>query len=109
MAVTTLPKREPRYTEAEWQARVDLAAAHRTLSCSSSSRWSGEGAIDLASHVALQASHQLAFGQTLAGPSGDVGSGARVGPHPAHDDHVQGGVGLSVSAAVEAMAFPGIR
>ena len=29
MAVTTLPKREPRYSEAEWQARVDLAAAHR--------------------------------------------------------------------------------
>ena len=29
MAVTTLPKRETRYTEAEWQARVDLAAAHR--------------------------------------------------------------------------------
>ena len=29
MAVTTLPKREPSYTEAEWKARVDLAAAHR--------------------------------------------------------------------------------
>ena len=29
MAVTTLPKRGTRYTEAEWQARVDLAAAHR--------------------------------------------------------------------------------
>ena len=30
MSVTTLPKREStQYTEAEWQARVDLAAAHR--------------------------------------------------------------------------------
>ena len=29
MAVTTLPKREPQYTTVEWQARVDLAAAHR--------------------------------------------------------------------------------
>ena len=27
--LTTLPAREPRHTEAEWQARVDLAAAHR--------------------------------------------------------------------------------
>lgn len=29
MSVTTLPKRESRYAQAEWQARVDLAAAHR--------------------------------------------------------------------------------
>ena len=29
MSVTALPKRGPRYTEAERQARIDLAAAHR--------------------------------------------------------------------------------
>ena len=65
-----------------------------TLSCLSSTRWGGEYAVDLAGHVTLQAAHDLAFGQPLQGPASDIGSGPLVGSHSAHDDHVQGGVGL---------------
>ena len=35
----------------------------------------------------------------------DIGSGPLVGSHSAHDDHVQGGVGLAVAAAVETVAL----
>ena len=77
----------------------------RTLSCLSSTRWGGEYAVDLAGHVTLQAAHDLAFGQPLQGPASDIGSGPLVGSHSAHDDHVQGGVGLAVASAVETVAL----
>ena len=35
----------------------------------------------------------------------DIGSGPLVGSHSAHDDHVQGGVGLAVASAVETVAL----
>ena len=54
----------------------------------------------LAGHVTLQAAHDLAFGQPLQGPASDIGSGPLVGSHSAHDDHVEGGVGLAVASAV---------
>ena len=60
--------------------------------------------MDFAGHVALQAARHLAFGQPLAGAPLDVGSGSLVGAHPAHDDHVEGGVGLAVPAAIETVA-----
>ncbi len=37
--------------------------------------------------------------------AGHIGSGSFVGTHLAHDDHVQGGVGLAVPAAIEAVTF----
>jgi len=63
-----------------------------------------EDAVDLAGHVALQAAHYLAFGQPLPGASLDVGPGSLVGAHSAHDDHVEGGVGLAIPAAIETVA-----
>ena len=76
-----------------------------TLSCLSSCRWGGEYAVDFTSDIALQAAHDLAFGQPLQGPASDIGSGSLVGAHSAHDDHVQGRVGLAVTAAVETVAL----
>ena len=62
----------------------------------SSTRWGGEDAVDLAGHVALQAAHDLAFGQPLQGPAslyesldehgrGVVALGPVVGQAPADD------------------------
>ena len=71
----------------------------------SSTRWGREDAVDFAGHVALQAAHDLTLGQPFLGSARDVGSGSLVGAHSAHDDHVQGGVGLAVAATVETVAL----
>src|SRR6516165_10898069 len=64
----------------------------------------GQGLVDLASDVALEAAHDLSGGLALGGAPDHVGLGARVGGHPGEDDPPEGGVGLPVSAAVEAVA-----
>ncbi len=45
------------------------------------------------------------FGKSLPGAPLDVVPGSLVGAHAAHDDHVEGRVGLAVPPAVEAMAL----
>jgi len=64
----------------------------------------GQGLVDLAGDVALEAAHDLSGGLALAGAPGYVGLGARVGGHPGEDDPPEDGVGLAVPAAVEAVA-----
>ena len=64
----------------------------------------GQGLVDLAGDVALEAADDLSGGLALAGAPGHVGLGARVGGHPDEDDSPEGGVGLPVSGVVEAVA-----
>jgi hypothetical protein len=60
-----------------------------------------EGVVDLAGQVALDAAHDLRFGQAFLGPPFDLGAGAGTEPHPDHHGQVQGPVGVAVAAAVQ--------
>src|SRR4029453_18964312 len=60
-----------------------------------------EGVVDLAGQVALDAAHDLRFGQAFLGPPFDIGAGAGTEPHPDHHGQVQGPVGVAVAAAVQ--------
>jgi hypothetical protein len=64
----------------------------------------GQGLVDLAGDVALEAADDLSGCLALAGAPGHVGLGARVGGHPDEDDSPEGGGGLPVSGLVEAVA-----
>jgi len=63
-----------------------------------------EDGVDLSGDVALQAADDLRLGQALGGAPLDVGSGGRMVAHADDHDAVQGGVGLAVTAAVQAVA-----
>ena len=59
---------------------------------------------DLTCDVALQNPDDLAFAFTFGGPSGDVGLGSWIRPHPGHRDPPQRMVRLTITAAVEPVA-----
>jgi hypothetical protein len=63
-----------------------------------------EDGVDLASHVALEASDDLGLRHALCSAALDVGAGGRVEAHADEHDPVEGCVGLTVPASVEAMA-----
>jgi hypothetical protein len=66
--------------------------------------WPGEGLVDLAGEVALQAAQDVFGGQLFSGPAAAVGAGSRTGRKPGAGNHVQGAVGLPIAAARETMA-----
>jgi hypothetical protein len=59
-----------------------------------------QGVVDLTGEVALDAAHDLGFGQAFLGPPFDIGTGAGTEPHPDHGQ-VQRHVGVAVAAAVQ--------
>src|SRR3954470_12869683 len=65
--------------------------------------WS-DAVVDLPSHVALEAAHDLLLRHALLGAPLDVGPGAGVTAHPHQHDLPQGAVGLAVTAPVEPVA-----
>src|SRR5215216_1938180 len=60
--------------------------------------------VGLASDVALEAADDLAFGLALGGAALGVAAGAVAVAQAADGDHVQGAVGVAVTAVVEAVA-----
>src|SRR5215213_8996925 len=75
----------------------------------SSGSWERRGfaheVVDLAGEVALDAADGLELGVALGGLAGDIGLGLGVNAHAGDGGHVQGPVGLTVAAAVEAVAL----
>src|SRR5690606_27123077 len=63
----------------------------------------GDEVVELAGDVALEAPDDLLFGQAVLGASFGVGAGAGVPAQAAQHDAVEGGVGVAVAAAVEAV------
>src|SRR4029453_7143468 len=63
-----------------------------------------QGVVDLAGQIALDAAHDLGFGQAFLAPSVDIGAGTGTKPHPDPDGQVQGPVGVAVPAAVQPVA-----
>src|SRR6187455_2901394 len=61
----------------------------------------GEGAVELAGDVPLEAAADLPRVLALGGAPGDVGLGARAAAHPGRGDGVQGPVHGAVPAPVE--------
>ena len=59
--------------------------------------------VDLSRKEAFQASDDLAFGPAIGGASGDVVAGWLVESHADDDGSIEGGVGLSVAASIEAV------
>ena len=60
---------------------------------------------DFSGDVAFEAADDLGFGQAFFGASFDVGAGGGVVAQAAEHDPVEGGVGLAVAAAVEAVSL----
>ena len=60
-----------------------------------------QGVVDLTGEVALDAAHNLGFGQAFLGPPFDIGTGAGTEPHPDDNGQVQRLVGVAVAAAVQ--------
>jgi hypothetical protein len=60
-----------------------------------------QGVVDLWSEVALDAAHDLGFGQAFLGSPFDIGTGAGAEPHPDDNGQVQRLVGVAVAAAVQ--------
>ena len=58
--------------------------------------------VDLSRKEAFQASDDLAFGPAIGGASGDVVAGWLVESHADDDGSIEGGVGVSVAASIEA-------
>ena len=56
--------------------------------------------VHLPSQVALRASHDVRFGQSLRGAPVDLSACARAIAHPDDDGQVQGSVGVAVTATV---------
>src|ERR1019366_3054562 len=64
-----------------------------------------EVVVDLPCDVALEAADRFLLGLAFLHPSGDVLTGSRVRDHPGDHDVPERGVGLTVSAAIEAVAL----
>ena len=62
---------------------------------------------DLSRKEAFTASDDLAFGPAIGGASGDVVAGWLVESHADDDGSIEGGVGLSVAASMEAVPAGG--
>ena len=65
--------------------------------------------VDLSRKEAFQASDDLAFGPAIGGASGDVVTGWLVESHADDDGSIEGGVGVSVAASIEAVPAGGHR
>src|SRR6476661_5325811 len=65
----------------------------------------GQGAVELAGDVALEAAADLAGGLALGGAAGDVGPSPGAVGHAGQGDGVQGAVERAVAAAVEPVAY----
>ena len=63
--------------------------------------------VDLSRKEAFQASDDLAFGPAIGGASGDVVAGWLVESHADDDGSIEGGVGVSVAASIEAVPASG--
>ena len=63
--------------------------------------------VDLSRKEAFQASDDLAFGPAIGGASGDVVAGWLVESHADDDGSIEGGVGVSVAASIEAVPAGG--
>ena len=63
--------------------------------------------VDLSRKEAVKASDDLAFGPAIGGASGDVVAGWLVESHADDDGSIEGGVGLSVAASIEAVPAGG--
>ncbi len=80
----------------DWFERtIEDEAVHETYLLARACRSRGNGAVTEGRRA----------GPDAVDLAGHIGSGSFVGTHPAHDDHVQGGVGLAVPAAIEAVTF----
>ena len=83
-----------------------------TLRCMSSGRRRrdrcGEGAVELAGDVPLEAAADLALGLAFGGAALDVAAGAGATAHSCHRDGVDGSVQGPVAAAVEAVVAGGL-
>ena len=63
--------------------------------------------VDLSRKEAFEAPDDLAFGPAIGGTSGDVVAGGLVESHADDDGSIEGGVGLSVAASIEAVPAGG--
>ena len=63
--------------------------------------------VDLSRKEAFQASDDLAFSPAIGGASGDIVAGWLVESHADDDGSIEGGVGLSVAASIEAVPAGG--
>jgi hypothetical protein len=64
----------------------------------------GEFTVEVSGDVALQTSHDVFLAEAFAGSADYVGAGPWVALHADQADGVEGSVGLSVAAAIEAVA-----
>jgi hypothetical protein len=76
-------------------------AEHDAAGCER--KWSGDGSVDLAGDVALEAAGDLAGGEPFGGAARDVGDGALIAGASGHHDGPQRMVGGAVAATVETM------
>jgi hypothetical protein len=65
----------------------------------------GEGAVEFAGDVALEAASDLAGGLALGGAASDVGAGPGTATHSDHGDGVDRAVECAIAAAVEPVAY----
>ena len=63
--------------------------------------------VDLSREEAFQAADDVAFGPASGDASGDVVAGRLVESHPDDDGSIEGGVGVSVAASIEAVPAGG--
>ena len=63
--------------------------------------------VDLSREEAFEAPDDLAFGPAIGGTSGDVVAGGLVESHADDDGSIEGGVGVSVAASIEAVPAGG--
>ena len=63
--------------------------------------------VDLSRKEAFKASDDLAFSPAIGGASGDIVAGWLVESHADDDGSIEGGVGLSVAASIEAVPAGG--
>src|SRR3954453_4670943 len=67
-------------------------------------RWGSQQPVDLAGQVALQAANDLRLREALGSPPRDIVLGARLPPHPADGEQIEGSIGVPIAAPVEPMA-----
>ena len=63
--------------------------------------------VDLSRKEAFEAPDDLTFGSAIGGASGDVVAGRLMVPHADDDGSIEGGVGVSVAASIEAVPAGG--
>jgi hypothetical protein len=83
---------------------VPALQAIDTISCGGSAQEvADKRVVELAGDVALEAADDLGLGLAFGGAALDVGAGALAVAQPTDGDHVQGAVGVAITAVVEAM------